>query len=61
MYVCENGNKLINENHEDAAKFKCLISELQCMWLELKSALQFRRIKLDESEKAQQVFFVFYS
>lgn len=57
LYVCENGNKLINENHEDAVKFKRLISELQCLWMELKNAIQFRRIKLDESEKAQQYFF----
>lgn len=55
VYVCENGNKLVSENHEDSPKFKRLNSELQCIWMELKNAIQFRRIKLDESEKAQQV------
>ncbi|XP_071041629.1 spectrin beta chain [Parasteatoda tepidariorum] len=57
VYVCENGNKLIREGHEDGAKFKQLIAELQCLWLELKSAVQYRRLKLDESEKAQQYLF----
>lgn len=55
VYVCDNGNKLIDEDHEDAIKFRRLIGELQCLWMELKNAIQFRRIKLDESEKAQQV------
>lgn len=57
--ICENGNKLIDENHEDSAKFKRLISELQCVWMELKNAIQYRRIKLEESEKAQQVLCLF--
>lgn len=55
--ICEAGRKLIDESHEDSEKFQRLIEELQALWQELKSAMQYRRHKLDESEKAQQFYF----
>ncbi|KAJ8973428.1 hypothetical protein NQ317_016711 [Molorchus minor] len=38
--VCNNGQKLIDEGHEDAAEFSGLISELHKAWQELKDAIE---------------------
>lgn len=55
--VCNNGQKLIDENHEDAPKFVELINELNHKWQELKDAIDERRNNLDQSERVQQYFF----
>ncbi|XP_076312784.1 spectrin beta chain-like isoform X3 [Tachypleus tridentatus] len=57
MNICDNGDKLINEGHEDSEEFKKLIEELLTLWEELKNATDNRKKKLDESEKAHQYYF----
>ncbi|KAJ9576491.1 hypothetical protein L9F63_006704, partial [Diploptera punctata] len=52
-----NGQKLIDEGHEDAPEFTKLIEELLARWQQLKDAVETRRNKLLQSEKAQQYFF----
>lgn len=53
--VCNNGQKLIDEGHEDAPEFTHLIEDLLAKWQKLKDAVENRRNKLLQSEKAQQV------
>jgi spectrin beta len=53
--VCNNGQKLIDEGHEDASEFTQLIEDLLARWQQLKDAVENRRNKLLQSEKAQQV------
>ncbi|XP_042895897.1 spectrin beta chain [Parasteatoda tepidariorum] len=57
MNICENGKKLISEDHEDSAEFQRLIDDLLQQWNNLKKALDKREDKLLESEKAQQYYF----
>ena len=53
--VCNNGQKLIDEGHEDAPEFTNRIEDLLARWQQLKDAVETRRNKLLQSEKAQQV------
>ncbi|KAG5309825.1 SPTCB protein, partial [Acromyrmex insinuator] len=55
--VCNNGQKLIDEGHEDSPEFQKLISELTEKWRELKDAVDDRNKHLLQNEKAQQYFF----
>jgi len=55
--VIGNGVKLINEGHEAANEFDRLNTELQQDWEELKDAIDQRKEKLLQSEKAQQYLF----
>ncbi|KMQ98255.1 spectrin beta chain isoform x6 [Lasius niger] len=55
--VCNNGQKLIDEGHEDSPEFQKLISELTEKWRELKDAVDDRNRHLLQNEKAQQYFF----
>lgn len=55
--VCNNGQKLIDEGHEDSEEFNNRISELTEKWKELKDALDERNAHLAQNEKAQQYFF----
>lgn len=57
MNICENGQKLISEGHEDSEEFQRLIDELLERWGDLKKAIDSRRDKLEESERAQQYYF----
>ncbi|XP_044730255.1 spectrin beta chain isoform X2 [Chrysoperla carnea] len=57
MLICNNGQKLIDEGHESAPEFQKLINELLEKWQQLKEAVENRRNKLLQSEKAQQYFF----
>lgn len=56
--VCNNGQKLIDEGHEDASQFTDLIHDLTQRWQQLKQAVEHRRKMLLQSEKAQQVCFL---
>lgn len=61
--VCSNGQKLIDEGHEDASQFTDLIHDLTQRWQQLQQSVEHRREMLLQSEKAQQVcccFFFFY-
>ncbi|XP_043588838.1 spectrin beta chain isoform X3 [Bombus pyrosoma] len=55
--VCNNGQKLIDEGHEDSPEFQKLIPELTEKWKELKHAVDDRNKHLLQNEKAQQYFF----
>ncbi|XP_069698706.1 spectrin beta chain isoform X3 [Periplaneta americana] len=55
--VCNNGQKLIDEGHEDSPEFTQLIEDMLARWQQLKDAVENRRNKLLQSEKAQQYFF----
>lgn len=55
--ICEDGEKLIRENHPDSAEFKQLIKELQEELDKLRSAMDYRKGKLLESEKAQKYYY----
>ena len=57
MTICNNGQKLIDEGHEDADVYTDLISGLTQKWQELKDALDNRRQMLVQSERVQQYFF----
>lgn len=57
MTICNNGQKLIDEGHEDASEFADLISELTQKWQELRDELDERLKRLDLSERVQQYFF----
>lgn len=59
MLVCNNGQKLIDEGHEDSSEFTRLSNELLEVWQKLKDAVENRRNHLLQSEKAQQVSFTF--
>ncbi|KAJ8913948.1 hypothetical protein NQ315_015185 [Exocentrus adspersus] len=55
--VCNNGQKLIDEGHEDSVEFGRLINELHKAWQELKDAIEKRRENLLRNERAQQYLF----
>lgn len=55
--ICNNGQKLIDEGHEDSGDYADLIRELRQRWQELKDAIDNRRNNLEQSEKVQQYFF----
>ena len=55
--VCSNGQKMIDEGHEDADEFVQLIADLKVKWQELKDAIENRQKQLDNSERVQQYFF----
>lgn len=55
MTVCNNGQKLIDEGHEDAELFTDLIHDLKQRWQELKELVNHRYKMLLQSEKAKQV------
>ncbi|KAF9819116.1 hypothetical protein SFRURICE_000781 [Spodoptera frugiperda] len=57
LTVISNGQKLIDEGHEDTPEFKQLIEELTARWRELKDAIEERKNKLSQWEKAQQYLF----
>ncbi|KAL1138874.1 hypothetical protein AAG570_008936 [Ranatra chinensis] len=55
--VCHNGEKLVEEGHEDAAQFRKLMDDLLESWQRLKNAVEHRRNQLHQYEKAQQYLF----
>ncbi|CAH0560832.1 unnamed protein product [Brassicogethes aeneus] len=55
--VCNNGQKLIDEGHEDSSEFGHLIGELHEAWQELKDAIEKRRENLLRNKRAQQYLF----
>ncbi|XP_028968283.1 spectrin beta chain-like [Galendromus occidentalis] len=55
--IVSNGQKLIHEGHEDSGDFDQLIAELLQRWQELNEAIEKRKAKLLQSEKAQQYYF----
>lgn len=55
--VCNNGQKLIDEGHEDAELFTDLIHDLKQRWSQLKDAVNHRYKMLLQSENAKQVLF----
>uniref|UniRef100_A0A069DY92 Spectrin beta chain n=1 Tax=Panstrongylus megistus TaxID=65343 RepID=A0A069DY92_9HEMI len=55
--VLRNGEKLVEEGHEDAPQFRKLMDELLDRWQHLKDAVAKRRDQLLHSEKAQQYLF----
>ncbi|KAK6634026.1 hypothetical protein RUM44_004633 [Polyplax serrata] len=57
ILVCTNGQKLIDENHENSAEFEKLIADLKRRYQELKDALEEREKGLKQNEKVQQYFF----
>lgn len=57
LNICENGQKLIGEGHEDSSEFDRLIKELMELWRDLKNTMDVRKSKLLESERAQQYYF----
>ena len=57
MAICNNGQKLIDEGHEDASEFADRISGLTQKWQELKDTLAERDRRLSNSERVQQYFF----
>jgi spectrin beta len=57
MEVTANGQRLIDEGHENADAFRRLIEELHAKWNELKEALEARKSRLAESEKAHQFLY----
>lgn len=57
MNICQTGNRLIEEGHEDAPEFKSLIEQLLSDWDNLKREVDNRRVKLSENEKVQQYYF----
>lgn len=57
MSICQTGNRLIEEGHEDAPEFKALIDQLLSDWDNLKREVDNRRVRLLENEKVQQYYF----
>lgn len=57
MSICNNGQKLIDEGHEDAPLFAELIKQLTQKWQELKDSIEDRKNSLDQSEKVGIIFF----
>ncbi|XP_065222378.1 spectrin beta chain isoform X3 [Planococcus citri] len=55
--VCNNGQKLIDEGHEDAELFTDLIHDLKQRWAKLKEAVNQRYKMLLQSENAKQYLF----
>lgn len=59
MSICNNGQKLIDEGHEDAPLFAELIKQLTQKWQELKDSIEDRKNSLDQSEKVGASFFFY--
>lgn len=57
MSIVQNGQRLIDEGHEDAPQYKALNDQLLSDWDDLKKEVDNRREKLLEAEKIQQYFF----
>lgn len=55
--ICQTGERMIAEGHEDAPEFEKLKNELLAEWNDLKKANDNRRKKLAENEKVQQLYF----
>uniref|UniRef100_T1HWC3 Spectrin beta chain n=1 Tax=Rhodnius prolixus TaxID=13249 RepID=T1HWC3_RHOPR len=55
--VLRNGEKLVEEGHEEAPQFRKLMDELLDRWQHLKDAVANRKHQLLHSEKAQQYLF----
>jgi len=55
--ICDDGLKLIAENHPDSAEFQKLIDGIWAELGRLRSAMDHRRAKLLESEKAQKYYY----
>lgn len=55
--ICDNGRKLIEEGHENAREFELKINELLNAWTELKDAVEDRRRRLAEAERAHQYLY----
>lgn len=52
-----NGRELINDGHENAKIFEVKIQELNDKWNEIKQAIEDRKERLKESEKAHQFLY----
>jgi len=57
MSICQTGNRLIEEGHEDSPQFRLLIEQLLSDWDNLKHEVDNRRVNLLENEKVQQYYF----
>lgn len=57
MAICHNGQKLIDEGHENSEEFSDLIKQLMAKWQHLRDAIDNRRKQLEQSEKVQQYLF----
>lgn len=57
MSICQSGEQMIKDDHEDGTEFKKLIDHLLSDWNKLKAANDDRRQKLEENEKIQQLLF----
>jgi len=55
--VCDSGRKLTEKGHQDSDEFRNSLEDLLDNWSKLKEAIEFRRTKLETSEKAQQYLF----
>jgi spectrin beta len=55
--VAANGQQLIDEGHENADQFRQLIDELRGKWDDLHGAIEARKQRLAESEKAHQYLY----
>ncbi|XP_021945798.1 spectrin beta chain isoform X7 [Folsomia candida] len=55
--IIRNGEKLIDEGHQDSDEFERLNNELKKKWDELKDAVDQRKERLIQSERAQQYLF----
>lgn len=53
--VLRNGEKLVEEGHEEGPEFRRLIEELLEKWERLKEAVEERKNRLTQSELVQQV------
>lgn len=55
--ICEDGQTLIQEGHEDSAEFRHLIDSLWAELAKLRDAMDQRKAKLLESERAQKYYY----
>jgi spectrin beta len=55
--IRSNGQKLIDEGHEDADKFKERLKELDNTWEGLKDVIEERKRKLKDAERAHQYLY----
>ena len=55
--VCENGQKLVDDDHAESKNFSSQIADLDEKLKHLKENLEARHVKLLMSEKVQQFFF----
>lgn len=60
MSICNNGQKLIDEGHEDAPLFAELIKQLTQKWQDLKDSIEDRKNSLDQSEKVGTFLFLIF-